>query len=85
MKIKTLSEGQRLLLTQLSNDARVWRTPRGNHLVSPYIPWATLTEGTVDALLAAGYLQLQESYGAESSVYILSPAGAAALAGSDAT
>ena len=74
------SSGQRLLIEQLAQDgARIWRSPAGYKLVRPVGDWATLTDATVQAMVAAGYVREVESYGRDRGLYEISEAGRMAL------
>ena len=75
-----LTAGQRLLLEKLAEDSTcIWRSPAGFRIVRPFLADITLTEGTVDALVAASYVRCVESYGRDRGLYEISDGGKLAL------
>jgi hypothetical protein len=76
-----LSSGQRTLLEQLAADgARVWRSPKGFHLIRPIGDWVTLPEGTVMGLVHYDYLRQVETYGRDRGLYEITDVGRQTLA-----
>lgn len=74
--MQALTTGQRELLTMLAEDSvRIWRSPAGYKMTRPVGQGMTLTEGTVLALVTAGYLRQVESYGRDRGLYEISDVG----------
>lgn len=84
----TLTTEQHRILSTLQQHGRIFRSPRGFELYSPFRSLGTeeLRGGTVAALLRAKMITPNEVYGLDHCIYELSAAGEQALAaGASAT